>query len=137
MKPLTAALLFSFALTGAACSDPVKSGAEAAPAEPVEGETLAIDTTTASAGTELGGTLNLNIGPQQESSTRLLGSGGLGGSEQSGVVLGAGGIGSGNFGESFDLGINLDELEVSDAPLNDPVLTAVPPEEDVIIRLPD
>nr|WP_290919732.1 hypothetical protein [Hyphomonas sp. 34-62-18] len=137
MKPLTAALLFSFALTGAACSDPVKSGAEAAPAAPVEGETLAIDTSTASSSSELSGTLNLNIGQQQESSTRLLGSGGLGGSEESGVVLGAGGIGGGNFGESLDLGINLDELEVSDAPLNDPALPAAPSDEDEIIRLPD
>jgi hypothetical protein len=51
-------------------------------------------------------------------------------------VLGAGGIGGANFGESLDLGINLDELEVSDAPLNDPALPAAPSDEDEIIRLP-
>ena len=43
----------------------------------------------------------------------------------------------GTFGESLDLGINLDELEVSDAPLNDPALPAMPSDEDDIVRLPD
>lgn len=137
MKPLTAALLFSFALTGAACSDPAKSTAEAAPAAPVEGETLPIDTSTASAGGELSGTLNLNIGRQQDSGTRLLGSGGLGGSGQSSTVLGAGGLGGGNFGESLDLGINLDELEDPAAPLADPAQPAKPSDEDEIVRLPN
>lgn len=137
MKPLTAALLFSFAFTGAACSDPAKSTTEVAPASPVEGETLPIDTSTASAGGEFTGTLNLNINPQQDSGTRLLGSGGLGGSGQGSTVLGAGGLGGGNFGESLDLGINLDDLEDPTAPLIDPALPVKPSDEDEIVRLPD
>ncbi|MBA4226042.1 MAG: hypothetical protein C0456_05355 [Hyphomonas sp.] len=137
MKPLTAALLFSFALAGTACSDPAKSSAEATPAAPVEGETLPIDTATASAGSELSGTLNLNIGQPQDSGTRLLGSGGLGGSGQGSTVLGAGGLGGGNFGESLDLGINLDELADPSAPLADPTLPIKPSDEDEIVRLPN
>ncbi len=134
MKPLTVALLLSLAATGAACSDTVKSTAEASPTTPVEGDPLSVDTSTATSETELGGTLNLNIGAPQEGSTRLLGSGGLGGSEQSGVVLGAGGLGGGNFGESLDLGINLDELEQPAMPLDAPAEAS---DEDEIIRLPD
>lgn len=137
MKPLTAALLFSFAFTGAACSDPAKSTTEVAPASPVEGETLPIDTSTASAEGEFTGTLNLNINPQQDSGTRLLGSGGLGGSGQGSTVLGAGGLGGGNFGESLDLGINLDDLEDPTAPLIDPALPVKPSDEDEIVRLPN
>ncbi|MFN4183293.1 MAG: hypothetical protein ACK4M6_00780 [Hyphomonas sp.] len=131
MKPLTLALLFSFAATGAACSDTVKSTAEAAP---VAGDPLSVDKSTATSETELSGTLNLNIGAPQDSSTRLLGSGGLGGSGESGVVLGSGGLGGGNFGQSFDLGIDLDEIEDPVAPLSVP---AEPSDEDQIIRLPN
>ncbi|MFN3609873.1 MAG: hypothetical protein ACK4Y9_12490 [Hyphomonas sp.] len=131
MKPLTVALLFSLAATGAACSDTVKSTAEAAPPE---GGALAVDTSTATSETELSGTLNLNIGPQQESSSRLLGSGGLGGSTEGGVVLGSGGLGGGNFGESFDLGIDLEVIEDPATPLGVPVETS---QEDEIVRLPN
>lgn len=134
MKPLTVALLFSLAATGAACSDTVKPTAEAAPPAATEGDALSVDTSTATSETEMSGTLNLNIGAPQEGAPRLLGSGGLGGSEQSGVVLGSGGLGGGNFGESLDLGINLDELEEPATPLDAPAEAS---DEDEIIRLPD
>lgn len=138
MKPITVALLLSFAATGAACSDTVKSTAEASPPAPVEGETLAVDTSTATSETDIGGTLNLNVGAQQEGATRLLGSGSLGGSDQGGVVLGAGGLGGGNFGESLDLGITLEELEAAPgAELGTPAAPALPSDEDEIIRLPE
>lgn len=132
MKPLTVALLFSLAATGAACSDPAKPTAEAS--APAEGDPLSVDKATATSETQLSGTLNLNIGAQPEGSTRLLGSGGLGGSGESGVVLGSGGLGGGNFGESFDLGIDLNEIEEPAAPLSVPAETT---DEDKIIRLPD
>ncbi|PKP83070.1 MAG: hypothetical protein CVT79_03220 [Alphaproteobacteria bacterium HGW-Alphaproteobacteria-18] len=134
MKPLTVALLFSFAATGAACSDTVKSNADAAPKAAAEGDPLSVDTSTITSETELSGTLNLNIGAPQESSSRLLGSGGLGGSGQGGIVLGSGGVGGGNFGQSFDLGIDLDEIEDPAAALDAPVLR---PAEDDIVRLPN
>lgn len=133
MKPLTVALLFSLAATGVACSDTVKSTAEAAPPA-AEADTLSVDTSTATSETDMGGTLNLNIGAPQESSTRLLGSGGLGGSEQGGVVLGSSGLGGGNFGESLDLGIDLEELEQPPVPMDAPAEAS---NEDEIIRLPN
>ncbi len=139
MKPLTAALLLSFALTGAACSDSVKSTAEAAPPASSE-EPLPIDTSTATSETALGGTLNLNIGGQRETEgTRLLGAGGLGnGSGQGSTLIGSGGLGGGNFGEAPDLGIRL-ELEEDDAAsiLNAPSDAQPPADEDEIVRLPN
>lgn len=138
MKPLTAALLFSVALTGAACSDTVKSTAEAAPPSNGE-EPLQIDTSTATSETALGGTLNLNIGGQRETEgTRLLGAGGLGSSSgQGSTLIGSGGLGGGNFGEAPDLGIQL-ELEDDDAAsmLNAPADTK-PSGDDEIVRLPN
>lgn len=137
MKPLTAALLLSLAAAGTACSDTVKSGAEAAPPAAAENGALPVDTSTATSETELSGTLNLNVGPPQDSSTRLLGSGGLGGSGENGVVLGAGGLGGPNFGESFDLGIEIEESEDPSAALQAPQEPAEPSEEDELIRLPE
>lgn len=138
MKPLTAALIFSFAFTGAACSDSVKSTAEAAPASS-GGEPLQVDTSTATSETALGGTLNLNIGGQRDTEgTRLLGAGGLGSNGgSSGTLIGSGGLGGGNFGEAPDLGIRL-ELEDDDASslLSAPGSTAAS-EDDDIVRLPN
>lgn len=134
MKPLTVALLLSFAAAGAACSDTVKSNAEAMPAE---GGAMAVDTSTATSETELSGTLNLNVGAPQESSTRLLGSGSIGGSGESGPVLGSGSLGGPNFGESLDLGIELEEVQEPGSLLEAPAEPAPASEDDDIIRLPN
>lgn len=137
MKPLTAALFLSVALTGAACSDAVKAKAETSP--PGAGTApLPVDTSTATSETELGGTLNLNIGGsgQQSSSGRLLGSGGLNSSSESGIVLGAGGLGGGNFGEAPSLGIDLNDD--TGAPVAGPAGNAAPASgDDDIVRLPN
>ena len=138
MKPLTVALLLSLAATGAACSDTVEPSAEAVAAAPAEGDPLSVDTSTATSETELSGTLNLNVGAPQESSTRLLGSGSLGGSGESSTVLGAGVLSGPKFGESVDLGIELDEMEDPAALLQAPSEPAEPAaEEDDLIRLPE
>lgn len=138
MKPLTVALLLSLAATGAACSDPVEPSTETLAEVSAEGDPLPIDTSTATSETELGGTLNLNVGAPQESSTRLLGSGSLGGSGESSTVLGAGVLSGPKFGESVDLGIEFDEVEDPAALLQAPSGTAAPAaEEDDLIRLPD
>lgn len=138
MKPLTALLFLTIAATGVACSDAVKSNAEAAPA-PTGSEPLPVDTSTATSETELGGTLNLNIGGSQASSSgRLLGSGGLSGSSDSGIVLGSGGLAGGNFGSGPDLGIELEEDDASSlltAPGEQPKKPAS--DEDDIVRLPN
>lgn len=134
MKPLTAALLFSFAFTGVACSDSVKSTADAAPATS-NGDPLPVDTSTATSETALGGTLNLNIGGSRETeSSRLLGAGGLSGNgSQSGTLIGSGGLGGGNFGEAPDLGIRI-ELDDEDPSA---LLAAPASDEDDIVRLPN
>lgn len=138
MKPLTAILFLAIAATGAACSDTLKSKAEAAPAS--EGsEPLPVDTSTATSETELGGTLNLNIGGSQASSSgRLLGAGGLGGASESGIVLGSGGLGGGSFGAAPDIGIELEDDNAS-ALLNEPAGQPQKPasDEDDIVRLPN
>lgn len=134
MKPLTVALLLGIAATGVACSDTVKSKAEATPV-PAGEDPLPVDTSTATSETELGGTLNLNIGgsAQQDSSSRLLGTG-----NSSGVVLGSGGLGGGNFGEGPDLGIDLEEEEDPSSLLSQPATGApATSEEDDIVRLPN
>lgn len=137
MKPLTAALLFSFAFTGAACSDSVKSTAEAAPASS-GGEPLQVDTSTATSETALGGTLNLNIGGSREAEgTRLLGAGGLGANgSQGSTLIGSGGLGGGNFGEAPDLGIDLDLDDDASTLLSAPG-SAAASEDDDIVRLPN
>lgn len=133
MKPMSTALLFSLLLTGAACSDPAKGAAAAEappPAEPME-----VEMTNATSGSEIGGTLNLNIGgASQSESTRLLGSGGLSGSGESSRLIGSGTLGGGNFGEGPDLGIELLLEEDTEEPV---AARADPPEDDDLIRLPD
>lgn len=135
MKPITVALLLSLAATGAACSDAVEPSTEAVAAAPAEGDPLSVDMSTATSETELSGTLNLNIGAPQESSTRLLGSDSLGGSGESNTVLGAGVLSGARFGESIDLGIDLDEMEDAASLLEAPSEPGAA--EDDLIRLPD
>lgn len=124
MKPITAILFLSLAAVGSACSDSVSGkGSEADAAAPAE---------TASAESEVQGTLNLNIGRAPE------GRGGLNVSSGSidnsgGLIVGPSSTG-GNIADVEGLGV-----EIQDAP--ESVLDAPPPKdenaEDELIRIPE
>lgn len=118
MKPITALFLFAMTTVGAACSASTPSQS----AEPAAVE-------TAEAGSEVQGTLNLNIG--LESATEggmIVDSSAAGGS--GGLIVGPGEMG-GNFEEVPELDINLSPS--SDALLDTDVTAAS--EEDEIVRL--
>lgn len=137
MKPLTTALLFSFALAGAACSEGVTNAAEAAPVEAEPAETVA-ETSASESG--ISGSLNLNLGETREpSSGRVLGASGLGqgGSAAGGSLLGSSGLGSANFGDVPDIGIS---IETDNGPGGIDLSTAPAPatdeDDDGLVRLP-
>ena len=118
MKPITAFLLLSLAGVGTACSD---TGAKAAPEPTLE---------TADAGSEVQGTLNLNIGKTPEGPGRpIIGSGPA--SSNGGLIVAPGAPG-GNFEDVAGL-----DLLIEDEPdlLLDP--PPAPATEDDIVRLPD
>lgn len=133
MKPLTASLMLSLAVAGTACSDPVSG-----PSKETRDDTqavLTVDTETVTSETEIGGTLNLNLGGARDSGNRLIGSGGLSSGGNSGALIGSGGLGGGNFGSDPDLGINLDLGNGAITPLDQPAATGALEED--IVRLPD
>ncbi|MEQ9505228.1 MAG: hypothetical protein RLO80_03080 [Hyphomonas sp.] len=117
MKPITAFLLLSLAGAGTACSD---TGTKATPEPAIE---------TADAGSEVQGTLNLNIGKAPEGPGRQI-IGSNTGSTTGGLIVAPGATG-GNFEDVPDLGIVIEDIE-------DPLAAPAPKsDEDEIVRLPD
>ncbi len=117
MKPITALLLFSLAAVGTACSDTVEASAE----EPAITE-------TAEAGSEVQGSLNLNIGRTGEAQSGMIVGSNTGSS--SGLIVGSAGTGP-QFEDVEGLGI---EIQEETQILLDPPAESA---EDEIVRLPE
>jgi len=118
MKPITALLLLSLAGAGAACSDTVSGAAETEAA-----------TETAGAGSEVQGTLNLNIGRAPDQPGRPI-VGANTGSANGGLIV-APGTAGGNFEGVEELGI---EIEESPEAILEPEETSG---EDELVRIPE
>ena len=118
MKPITALFLFAMTTAGAACSASTPAQSD---------EPAAVE--TAEAGSEVQGTLNLNIGLESETEGGMIVDSSAGGSS-SGLIVGPGSTG-GNFEEVPELDINL--TPSSDALLDTDAKAAS--EEDEIVRL--
>ncbi len=122
MKPISFLLLAALAGLGTACSATVSSAeAEAAPAEEI--------IQTAEAGSEVEGTLNLNIGRGGSEPARPIISTDSVGSN-GGLIVAPGGTG-GNFEGVADLGVDIETGP--ETVLETPAATS---DEDEIVRLP-